>query len=65
LSSAALVRHALGTKVQITDASFQHFVNGNRGIHHFPDDSYLAIARDLHAKQLVGEVTLLFPQALR
>ncbi len=58
------VRRALGTKVQITEKTLQAIHNGNRSIHHFPSDSYLAKARELCERQLVGEVTQLFPPGL-
>lgn len=52
--------HELGTKVVITDDALQNIVNGNRSIHAIPSDSYVAKARELHRRRLVGEVTRQF-----
>lgn len=53
-------RHELGTLVVITNDALQNIVNGNGSIKVHPSDEFVAKAREIHRRRLVGEVTRLW-----
>ncbi|AOG03435.1 hypothetical protein [Bosea sp. RAC05] len=59
-----IVPFAVGDGVIITDAALQNIRASNRNrtaMRAYTSDSFLAIAEDLHARQVVGVVTHIFP----
>ena len=51
----------VGDRVKITRKSFQNIENGNRSIHAFPCDSFVAAAKQLMEFDIEGVVSMKFP----